>query len=97
MILNGKEIKIKEFTFNTMIDLEDHGVSLNTLAEAPLKFVRAVIALNLGITSEAAGMEINNHMMNGGGLEELVESISDSIVKSGFMKALQNQAEVQAK
>lgn len=91
-----KNIKIKEFTFNTLIDLEDRGVSLSTLSDSPLKFIRAVLAINEGITDEAAGMRIQEILVNGGNLEDLVKQVTDSLTESGFIKALQKEAEVVA-
>lgn len=94
MKINGKEIKIKEFTFNTLIDLEDHGVTLDTLSNSPLKFVRATLAINENISVDEAGLLIQELIVSGGNLEDLVNEITKSLTESGFMKALQSQVEV---
>ena len=89
--LNKKEIVIPEFTFNTMIDLEERGVSLAELQSTPMKFIRAIIALSLNVSNDEAGNEIQKHIENGGKLDEVINSVTTSISESGFIKALQDE------
>lgn len=94
MIINGKNYKIPEFSFETICDLEDYGVSLTSLTEKPMKTVRAFAALAIG-DAKTASREIEEHIKNGGNLTEFVEEIQRSISESGFFQSLVARTETE--
>ncbi len=94
MIINGKTYKLPEFSFETICDLEDYGVSLTNLTEKPMKTVRAFAALAIGDTRTAA-REIEEHIKNGGNLNDFIEEIQKSISDSGFFQSLVARTEAE--
>ena len=87
MILNGKNYKMRELTFNSICKLEDMGISLTSLDKKPLATIRAFIGLAVG-DLDKAGKELEAHIKNGGTLEDIMQDITDSVNNSGFFQAL---------
>ena len=92
-ILNGKKVIIPEFTFNTVVQLEEMGISLTEFGKSTLRFVRAVIAIALEVSEKEAGVAIEAYVKDGGDLTELFETVSNTVVESGFIKALASNKE----
>lgn len=86
--LNGKNVAIPEFTFNTVVELEGLGVSLTDFGKSTLGFVRAIIALALECDLNEAGNAIEDFAKDGGNITELFEAVSEKVSESGFIKAL---------
>lgn len=63
--INGKEYSGKPFDFNLVCDLEDMGVSVESMEEKPMSMVRGYIALCMGKRRADAGLEIQEHIPNG--------------------------------
>jgi len=93
MIINGKNYKIPELSFNTMCQLEDMGVSLTGMDKKILSTVRGFLALAMGGDLEKAGKEMEEHLANGGGLEEMMTEINKAVESSGFFRALNTTTE----
>jgi hypothetical protein len=93
--LNGKTYKIPELTYNAVCDLEDKGINLLDLGKGKVKlgFIREIIALSFGGNSELAGIEIENHIKNGGSFEDLATVVAKSVENSGFFQALSKQGD----
>lgn len=89
LLLNDKKLTVSEFSFNTMIELEDRGVSLTDLTEKPFKFIRALISLSMDCSTDEAGELLEAHIVNGGNLEDIIKVVAESIEQSGFINALQ--------
>lgn len=94
MTINGKNYKLPEFSFETICELEDYGVSLTNLTDKPMKTVRAFAALAIG-DAKVASKEIEEHIKNGGNLAEFVEEIQRSISESGFFQSLVARTEAE--
>jgi len=88
MIINGKEYKVKEITFNTMCELEDNGVSITEMDKKPFNVIRGFLAVIMGVDKNTAGEELTKHIKNGGSIEELVTQISKLMENSGFFQAM---------
>ena len=88
--LNGKEYKSKELDYNTACDLEDMGVSLEMANTRPMSMVRAYFACCADISKEAAGKEIEAHIVAGGKLDDVIE-----VESSSFFRALNKTAETE--
>lgn len=89
MILNGKVYVIPEITFGTIIDLEELGFSITDFQKRPLSGIRAFVALAMKGNVEQANKEIQEHIVNGGGFEEISEEIRKAIEESDFFRNLQ--------
>lgn len=96
--LNGNTVVAKEFNFNTVVEFDNYGVSIQDITDKPLAFVRAYIALCMGSTLDEAGQAINDHIVSGGNLNDIFDVINREMEISGFFRALQGeQKEVQTK
>lgn len=85
---NGRNLKI-ELTYNTMVELEDMGVSLVDADKSPLKLLRAILFISLkkivpAIKIEEVGEEINKYIENGGSIEAISNAFQEAVEKSGF-------------
>lgn len=89
--LNGKNVAIPEFTFNTVVQLEEIGISLSEFGNSTLRFVRAIISIALNCNEEEAGNAIEEFAKDGGDITELFEAVSEKVANSGFIKALANK------
>jgi hypothetical protein len=87
--LNGKEYKDIEITYNVVADLEERGIDLQDFGKGKaLSTIRAVIAVAFNGNIEVAGHEINQHLLNGGKFEDLVQIVQKAVETSGFFQAL---------
>lgn len=86
--INGKTYIARELDFNAIADLEDAGLSLSKLAQRPMTAARAYLSLYMGNDLQAAGIEIEKHVTNGGDLTGIMEAFSYGIEESHFFQAL---------
>lgn len=91
--LNGNTIVAKEFDFNTLCEFDDHGVSIQDVGSKPMAFVRAYVACCMNVSLEKAGQEINDHVVNGGKLDDIYNAINKELENSGFFRAMQAESE----
>ena len=91
--VNGVKYTAKEFTYNVICDLEDMGVQLSDFGAKPMSMVRAYLSICAGKDADFAGKEIEEHIINGGSLEDIMNAMSDAMDKSGFFRALNNRTE----
>lgn len=86
--INGKRYVAKPFDFNTVCDLEDNGVSLQEMQTKPMSMVRAYFALCFNGDKEAAGKEIQSHIIAGGDFGDLYKVMGEEMSESDFFQAL---------
>lgn len=91
--INGKKYTAKEFDFNLVCDLEDMGVPLQEMQKKPTATARAYFALCFDGDKEDAGNELQEHMIEGGNLNDLVQAMVDEMNDSDFFQALQKRTE----
>ena len=98
--INGKEYEIPELDFNTVVELEENGVSLLSMSEENPKIatmLRAFVAWVMGTSAKKAGQEIQAHLMNGGTLVDLVSALTEALEESGFSNGSRQQPSKMAK
>lgn len=94
--INGKDYKEAEIDFNAVCELEDMGIKIfNLKGVSGAKIARAYAALCMGGADmlDLAGVEINNHIINGGKLEAITEAFGKAVNESGFFQALKATTE----
>ena len=91
--INGTTVTAKTFDFNTLCDFDNYGVSIQDIGSKPMAFVRAYVACCMNASLETAGQEINNHVINGGKLDDIFEVINKELETSGFFQAMQGETE----
>lgn len=96
--INGKEYDVPELDNNAIIELADNGLDIFSKSfkkKSTLSAARAIIAWIEGIDVEDAGEEMQNHIINGGDLQELLEAFNTAIGESGFINALMTRAKAE--
>lgn len=93
--VNGTEYKAKPFDFNLVCDLEDMGVSLEEAGRKPMSMVRAYFGKCMGKGKEAAGKELERHIVDGGKLDDIMDAMSDEMEKSDFFRSISKTAEAE--
>lgn len=88
MIINGKEITAKPIDFNGAIELNDLGGDIYSFGTKPLAVLRAYLAYCAGIDAEAAGREIESHIVGGGDLSDLSAAFMKVCDDSAFFNAM---------
>ncbi len=91
--INEKQYKAREFNFNLMCDLEDMGVSISDMTSKPMAVVRAYFSLCSGMSKEFAGKEMENHLINGGSFDVVINAMNEEMEKSDFFRALNKTEE----
>lgn len=93
--INKVVYKGKEISFNAMCEFEDHGVSFDEIDKKPMKFAREYLAFCGDMNSAKAGQEIEKHIVDGGDLSGLYESLAEAVETSGFFRAMSGEPAVE--
>ena len=91
--INNKSYVASDFDFNFLCDLEDMGVSLDSMTEKPISAVRAYFSKCSGLTPENAGKEIEAHLIGGSKLDDIMEAMSEKMNESDFFRAISKTEE----
>ena len=84
LTVNGKVYPVKELTWKFLVILDKEGIDVER--------VSGVAALNMFVaycgdmTPQEAEEEINAHVLNGGNLNELVDTYNKALTDSGFFR-----------
>lgn len=91
--VNGVTYTAVDFTFNTICELEDMGVSLQDFASKPMSMVRSYLAISAKKDLDFAGEQIEQHIVAGGTFEDVIKIIAEKMDESGFFQALNKTTE----
>ena len=91
--LNDKQYEAKEFDFNFICDLEEMGLSIADAPKKPMALARIYIGFCMGEDKNTAGMEIEQHIINGGSFDEVMKLMNGRIDDSDFFRALDQKKE----
>lgn len=91
--INEKEYKSKTFDFNLVCDMEDLGVSMEQIRDKPISAIRAYFSLCAGLNRNAAGKEIETHVISGGKLDDAMDIMFEEMENSDFFRAVNKAAE----
>lgn len=86
--LNAKTYEIEGFTFGTLCALEERKISIADLNHKPMSFLRDFISIQTGLNRTDTEKEINDHIANGGSIEDLMNTITQCLEESGFFQKL---------
>ena len=90
--IDGNRIKAAEADFNFVAFLEENNVPVMDIQKKPLSTAKLYVAYCLGADPEIAGNLINNHIIGGGDITDLMNMIAKKVDESGFFRALQERA-----
>ena len=71
-----------------MCKLEDMGLNFTALDKKPLETIRAFVALAMNGDIAKAGKELEEHLIAGYDVEDIMKEISRAVTESGFFRAL---------
>lgn len=89
--LNNRRYEAREFDFNLICDLQEMGIDIldmSAIKNNPLPAIRAYASLCVGADKEVAGDEIQAHVLNGGGFDEIMTAMQKMMEESDFFQAL---------
>ena len=87
--INGKSYKAAEFDINLICDFEDHGITLEDIDKKMFNVIRQYVATSMNTDPKAAGIEMSEHMRNGGTLEDISDVMTEMMNDSGFFRPKQ--------
>lgn len=93
--INGNVIKAKEMDFNFLCDLQENGIGIEEIDRKYLSAVRVYVAFCMGTSVELAGEMFNEHIINGGTMDEVTKAFSEKAESSDFFQALGKNAKEQ--
>ena len=96
--INGKTYQEAELTFNAICELETAGINIMDIRKGGLSILRAYLALCMGSIGaiDVAGEEIQNHIINGGKIDDLAKAFGKAVEESDFFQALSKSEEKEA-
>lgn len=86
--INDVEYDAAPFTFNTICELEDYGVTLENLRTHRMAALRAYLAISGDMDIDDAGNEIEEHIKKGYSAESLLTALSKEMAESDFFQSL---------
>lgn len=86
--VNGKTYEAKEIGFNDVCTFEEHGVPMEKMGDMGMSMIRAYLCMCGDMDTVEAGKEIEAHVIDGGGLEDISAALGKRISESGFFRAL---------
>ena len=89
-IINGKTIKAKPITFNTVCEFEDMGISIDEFGKRKLSLAQVYVAVSMGVSREEAGAEIEKDPNS---IESIMIAMGEEIDKSDFFRNLNKTEE----
>ena len=84
--INGTEYEGAKYDYNTHCDMKDMGVDISKFTKNPEGIIRAYLAVSSGMDLRMAGDEINEHIINGGSLDGIMEALANEVNNSGFFQ-----------
>lgn len=94
--INNRRYEAKEFDFNLICDLQEMGVNvlnLSSIRKNPIPIIRTYLSLCMDADKDIAGAEIQEHIIGGGGFDEILEVITKKMEDSDFFQALNKTTE----
>ena len=88
MKINNKSYKRKPLSFNVICQLEDLGLDITQMDTKSMSMLRGYLAICMNTTVDKAGEELEKHCINGGDVNELLDSFGKAVEESGFFQAL---------
>lgn len=91
MTINGKKYDTPTLNFGAMCTLEAWGLSIGDLSSRPLGFLAGFVGLTIGEDLTGGQAAIDEHLENGGNLDDLTDALNKAVEQSGFFKQLEEE------
>ena len=92
--INGQSYPVPEVDFNAVCELQERGVDVmnpKSIRKRHIPVARAIVAWIMDTDVEEAGIEIQEHILNGGDLAPIFEGFWKEVEESNFFKSLQKK------
>ena len=86
--INGRKFKAAEITFGTIRKLSQLGVDFNHLGKNMFTLVNAYVQVSTRLSEEAVDEMIQQHILKGGSLEDILKVFQEELDDSDFFQAL---------
>lgn len=86
--INGTEYEGAKYDYNTHCELQELGVEVLEIKKKPHAIARAYLAISSGMDLETAGKEIEQHVINGGNLNDIIVALLKEMDQSDFFRAI---------
>ena len=94
--VNSKDYNLnKEIDFNAICELEEYGLSLGNIKNSKMTSIRALLSFVADISPDEAGVEIMEHLKNGGSIADLAVLIN-YLTESDFFRTTRQPSEAEA-
>lgn len=84
--INGNVYEPAEMDLNAFADFDEMGITMDKLMG--FSAIRAYFALCSGLTKDGAGAELEQHVLNGGKLDEINEAYGNALAESDFFRKI---------
>ena len=91
--LNGRAIKAADVDFNFVALLGENNINLNEIGRKQLPTIRVYVAHCTGLDIDTAGDMINQHILNGGNIADLMSVFGKKCDESDFFLAISTPEE----
>lgn len=92
-VVNKVSYVAKPFDFDMVCELEDMGVTFERIDKMPMSLIRAYFAICAGVSREQAALLIQKHLIDGGKLDDITNSMSKEMNDSDFFRAISEKQE----
>ena len=89
--VNGQTYAAKPFTFKMMVDLNKLGIPLAKIGNMDVALLNAYFSICAGVDEDEAAELIEQHIINGGSLNEISEVVSKEMDESDFFRSISNR------
>ena len=91
--INGRKYQAKEIDFNFICKLELEGVEFTKMGKSYMTLAKVYAAYCMDVDSDIAGNEIQEHLINNGNINDIMEVISVKLDESDFFRAVSKNSE----
>lgn len=97
IVVNKRKYTAKEFDFNFLCELSESGIDIQDMRKKIMPSLRVYVAYCMGVDTDIAGEEINQHIINGGTIEDIANVFSEKAENSDFFQAIDRNSEQENK
>ena len=91
--VNGRVYQAQEIDFNFVCRLEAEGIELSKMGKSAMNLAKVYAAYCMGVDSDIAGNEIQEHMVKGGDLSDIMDVIAKKLDESDFFRSISKKSE----
>lgn len=86
--IDGRSVRAADVDFNFVAMLAENGIQLNEMGKKMIPTIRCYVAHCMNMDVEIAGDMLQNHIVNGGNLADIMQVFSKKCEESDFFRSL---------